>query len=56
MKNKLKVYRAMHYSGDMPEREPLDKSISQYELKKAVNLYEGGFNATAFVWRSKIKI
>lgn len=39
------------YTGNIPDREPLDKTISQYELKKAVNLARGGFNATAFFWR-----
>lgn len=40
-----------YYTGDIPEREPLDKTISQYELKKAVNLASGGFNMTAIFWR-----
>ena len=39
------------YTGNIPDREPLDKTISQYELKKAVNLARGDFNATAFFWR-----
>lgn len=39
------------YTGNIPAREPLDKSISQYELKKAVNLTSGGLNITAFFWR-----
>jgi hypothetical protein len=41
-----------YYTGNIPEREPLDKSISQYELKKAINLTSGGFNITSFVWRN----
>lgn len=41
-----------HYSGDIPEREPLDEVISQYELKKAINLTSGGKNIGAWVWRS----
>jgi hypothetical protein len=40
-----------YYTGDIPEREPLNKSISQYELKKAINLASGGLNITAFFWR-----
>lgn len=43
-----------YYTGDIPEREPLDKVISQYELKKSVNLLEGGINISAFIWRSGI--
>jgi hypothetical protein len=39
------------YTGVIPEREPLDKNISQYELKKAIRLAEGGFNMSAIVWR-----
>lgn len=39
------------YTGVIPNREPYDDGISQYELKKAINLIESGFNATAFVWR-----
>jgi len=40
-----------YYTGDIPEREPLDKTISQYELKKAINLTSGGFNMSAIIWR-----
>lgn len=40
-----------YYTGNIPEREPLDKSISQYELKKAINLVRGGLNMSAFIWR-----
>ena len=40
-----------YYTGQIPDREPLAAGISQYELKKAVNLASGGFNATAFFWR-----
>jgi HEAT repeat protein len=39
------------YTGDIPPREPLDKGISQYELRKAVNLVCGGTNMTAIFWR-----
>ncbi len=39
------------YTGEIPDREPLDQTISQYELKKAINLTSGGFNITAFIWR-----
>lgn len=40
-----------YYTGDIPDREPWNEVISQYELKKAINLASGGFNATAIVWR-----
>lgn len=42
------------YTGNIPEREPYDDGISQYELRKAINLASGGFNITAIIWRSKI--
>lgn len=42
-----------YYTGTFPSREPLDQTISQYELKKAIKLAEGGFNITALFWRSK---
>jgi hypothetical protein len=40
-----------YYIGVIPDREPLDRTLSQYELKKAINLVNGGFNISAFVWR-----
>ena len=40
-----------YYTGNIPEREPLNGTISQYELRKAVNLTSGGTNITAFIWR-----
>lgn len=49
-KRALSVLKDM-YTGKIPDREPYDDGISQYELKKAIKLVEGGFNATAFVWR-----
>ena len=39
------------YTGNIPSREPLNKMISQYELKKAIALASGGTNITAFIWR-----
>lgn len=41
-----------YYTGNIPDREPLDETISQYELKKAVDLTSGGTNISAFIWRS----
>lgn len=43
------------YTGVIPDREPLDTMISQYELKKAIALVQGGPNLTAFVWRWMIR-
>lgn len=40
-----------YYTGIIPSKEPLDKSISQYELKKAIKLTSGGINITSFVWK-----
>lgn len=39
------------YTGDIPEREPLDQVISQYELEKAIKLARGGTNISAWIWR-----
>lgn len=35
----------------LPEREPWDKGISQYELRKALKLLRGGINLSALVRR-----
>lgn len=35
----------------LPDREPWNEGISQYELRKAIKLLESGYNITAFVWR-----
>lgn len=40
-----------YYTGNIPDREPLDEMISQYELKKAINLVNGGLNITAWIWK-----
>ncbi len=40
-----------YYTGNIPNKEPLDGTISQYELKKAINLTSGGVNLTAIFWR-----
>ncbi len=45
-----------YYTGNIPAREPLDTTISQYELKKAINLAGGGINISAFIWRGLISI
>ena len=41
------------YTGNIPDRESQDAGISQYELKKAINLTKGGFNITSIIWRNK---
>ncbi len=41
-----------YYTGVIPDREPLDETISQYELEKAIQLAKGGTNLTALFWRS----
>lgn len=46
----LPVLRKL-YTGNIPDREPYDETLSQYEMKKAIKLLDGGFNATAWVWR-----
>lgn len=43
------------YTGYIPTREPLNEVISQYELKKAINLTSGGTNLTAIFWRYGIE-
>ena len=40
-----------YYTGNIPPREPLNGGISQYELKKAINLVNGGINMTGFMWK-----
>jgi hypothetical protein len=40
-----------YYTGEIPDREPWNGVISQYELKKAINLVSGGLNVTSFIWR-----
>jgi len=44
-----------YYTGNIPERESQNQVISQYELKKAVNLAGGGTNLGAIFWRYGIK-
>jgi hypothetical protein len=43
-----------YYTGIIPDKEPLNGVISQYELKKAVNLTSGGKNITSIFWRYRI--
>lgn len=41
-----------YYTGHIPDREPLNGTISQYELSKSLKLVRGGTNLSAFIWRS----
>jgi len=41
-----------YYTRNIPNREPLNGAISQYELKKAIKLARGGTNLSAFIWRN----
>lgn len=41
-----------YYTGNIPDKEPWNEVLSQYELKKAIKLINSGFNATSFIWRS----
>jgi hypothetical protein len=43
------------YTGNIPDREPLNETISQYELKKAINLTSGGKNITTVFWKYNIE-
>jgi len=41
-----------YYTGyDRNNRTKRDEALSQYELRKAIKLLDGGFNITAFIWR-----
>lgn len=44
-----------YYTGHIPSREPWNGVVSQYELKKAINLANGGTNISAPFWRWMIK-
>jgi len=51
---KALVVLRKYYTGVIPDREPLDTVISQYELQKAIRLVEGGTNITSWLWRGEI--
>lgn len=40
-----------YFTNNIPKKEPFDKTISQYELKKAIGYFEGGLNITKFFWQ-----
>ena len=39
------------YTGNISSRESYDDGLSQYELRKAINLIKSGINLSAPVWR-----
>lgn len=39
-----------YYTGQIPDREPYNQTLSQYEMKKALKLLRGGTNLTRFIW------
>jgi len=43
-----------YYTGNIPSREAPDRVISQYELKKAIHLLQGGWNVGAWTWRNSL--
>lgn len=40
-----------YYTKDIPNKESLEKDISQYELKKAISLASGSTNIARLIWR-----
>lgn len=40
-----------YFTGQVPDREPLNEVISQYELGKAISLSKGGINIASWAWR-----
>lgn len=48
-KRALSVLKS-YYTGNIPQREPLHKTISQYELKKAIRWCEEG-NITSWMYK-----
>lgn len=39
------------FTGNIPDREPYNEVLSQYELRKAIHLAKGSTNIFAWVWR-----
>lgn len=39
------------YTGNIPDREPLDKTLSQYELRKAIKWCKEG-NGTSWIYKN----
>jgi len=47
-------YLTKYFTG-IPEKEPQNANLSQYEISKAISLIQGGLNIPAIVWRHNIK-
>lgn len=43
------------YTGTIPAREPYNEVLSQYELRKAIQLLSGGVNIGSHIWRHGIE-
>ena len=48
---KAKELVESYFTGNIPDREPFDEVLSQYEMKKALKLLDGGLNITHLVWK-----
>lgn len=38
-----------HFTGQIPQQEPWNETLSQYELQKAIGLLNGGWNITSLL-------
>lgn len=45
-----KLVLEKYYTGYIPNREPYAEGLSQYEMRKALKLMDGGINITHIVW------
>lgn len=43
-----------YYTGEIPDREPYDETLSQYEMEKTIKLLKGDTNITSWLWRNGI--
>lgn len=43
-----------YYTGIIPDREPLNEMISQYELRKSIKWLREGHNLLTLIWRHSI--
>ena len=48
--SRAKTVLEKYYTGNIPKKESYNQVLSQYEMKKALKLVDGGFNMTHFVW------
>lgn len=54
--NRAQTVLKKYYTDNIPKREPYDDVLSQYEIKKALNLTNGSFNITHFIWYNEKNI